>query len=702
VDCVLTHRLNSLWSYDQERTLTKCVPLQFYPIIKAWIKNANTKNLSGAKSYYLYQVVGASAIFTYASTTQNSNATGVRAGLSSAGARSVSVNADVLFMEERSQYPPGTADPLRYRLSASRLPVPLIRELGTPGGGQGIETELVDCEVHFYPHANCGNCGHLQVLNPFGCLLKPRVVSGDNGNPETAFLSKTGRPMEWFHSDPLDPVTSAFFGCSECGSEIDRSARVNARMYCIKTGVSIGAFLDNLNDGIPSRNIKAAFHISPVPRDTHFNNAAQLIKTGLEVINTNDWCQQGLGWASVTKTEGLTRELLERAMCSPTPDRKPDLIFAGIDQGRQQDWLSVIQVWLPTDWRSLKPIQVVEQSIRKIVYMSDILRDDIPRLLSEHDVDLCLMDNEPSRKEAIKLSEEVHCLDIVDQTNRLPDLVRHQVVADGGIYASCWLIESKTFMTEILSAFQTLHADGHPLYRLPDWSDQFASQTELSPITHLTSPYRNSLGVWERGRVNDLFSALHFAEAAFYIRMNGLKEANPGRKAVLNLKWKDHLIGGDDALDYAYNPKLTVGLSFSSNDRHYCAIAFQEYQGTKIIVAMFDSRLSQQDLVLQVANWVGANTRQIRIYGSPDNDWLLIWQSFNQSKISAYKCYSGNSQTSADIAKAINGYLAKSQLLLLSPECEPLYTAVGRSVWKGENFSEYPEWINCMGYILLP
>jgi hypothetical protein len=696
IDCVLTHRLNSLWAYDQERTLTKCVPLQFYPTIRAWIKNANTKGLSGSKSYYLYQVVGASAIFTYASTnkTVSTQSTGARSGLAAAGARSVSVNADVLFMEERSQYPPGSADPLRYRLSASRLPMPIIRELGTPGGGQGIEVELKDCDRHFYPHALCIECGHLQALNPFGCLLKPKEVSQSE---DLVYLSKSGRPLDWFHKDANDPVESAFFGCSNCGSELHHHAVENAEMYCLQSGLSIRDYLDTLPEGIPNRVIKAAFHISPIPRQTRFNNAAKLIKDGLEVLNTNDWCQQGLGWASTTKSEGVTRELVERAILAPAPNRKPDLIVAGIDQGRQQDWLAIIKIWFPDNWRSLKPIQVAEESIRQVQIMQDILRDDIPHYLAEHNVNLCLMDNEPSRKEAIKLAEQVECLEIVDQCNNLPELVRHQIVADGGIYAPCWLIESKTFMTEILNSFSTLHTDGYPLYRLPDWHHHLANPTELSPVAHLISPYRNLLGIWERGKVNDLFVALHFCEAAFYIWINGLRESSQKVTQVFNVSWASHVIGGTDSIDYAYNPKLPIGISLSGRGDEICAIAAQSYGNTQVVIKAFQDS-SEQKITEQIGKLLVSHSGEIRIYGNPECDWADIWRGLAKAKVSAYKCYGDRVLPDRELAKLLNQKLSRFQILLLSPSCDNLFTILQRATWKGDSVNGDRAWIECLSY----
>ncbi|MCC5622700.1 hypothetical protein [Nostoc sp. CHAB 5715] len=137
---------------------------------------------SDAQNLKTFQVMGATTQFTYVSVSKKRESDDGRA---SAGGVNVGFSADVLIKEERSQYPPGAGDPLNRRLDAARLPSRPIRELGTPGSGNGVEAEIKAADYHFYPHYTCPYCEAIAPLHPKGCLLKP---------VGSKYLSPSGRP----------------------------------------------------------------------------------------------------------------------------------------------------------------------------------------------------------------------------------------------------------------------------------------------------------------------------------------------------------------------------------------------------------------------------------------------------------------------------------------------------------------------------
>ncbi|MGI0485856.1 hypothetical protein ACN4EK_10495 [Pantanalinema rosaneae CENA516] len=464
----------------------------------------------------------------------------VRAGgKAAAGGAAVSFQADWMVLEERSQYPPGAADPLPRRLDASMLPSRPIRELGTPGGGQGIEAELNDCDRYFYPHITCEKCRQMQALDPKGCLLRQTTQRDARGQAKVSYLSESGRPAEWFHTDPDNQVETAFFGCQFCGHPIADEQRFNAEFRCRLTGVSARDFIASLPTGVPERPWKVAVHLSPLTRSTSTNLAAEIIKSGLDATITHDWQQQRLGHPSEISATNITPEMLRVAMLAPKPsDRRPDYILAGVDLGRSEDWMVIIDFFLPEDHRKMKAIDISEKTIRSVRFAGGIIRDRIPQMLSDYRVQYGLIDNEPSRESSMKICRST-CLEMANQEGVMQEVVKQVTVEDGGISAKCWNIRNEKFLSLVLEGFLLQADDGYPLYRLPpEWMRWVANPSENSPLVHYVGPHRDLDGQWHRGpgNVDDLYFATMFAEAAFYLKLVHMRRyygsAGSGDRAV--------------------------------------------------------------------------------------------------------------------------------------------------------------------------
>jgi hypothetical protein len=522
-DCLTTGKLNSAWFYDSRTNLDQNVPMQFHPVMEFWIAHMQEDGIRFRRGRdrtinTRYQVDQANAIFSYVSTSRPS----IRdMGRAAAGGAAVSFQADWMVLEERSQYPPGAADPLPRRLDASMLPSRPIRELGTPGGGQGIEAALEDCDRYFYPHYECEQCHQVQPLDPKGCLLIPTTVRDALGRPKTSYLSESGRPIHWFHSDDHHPIDSAYFGCAYCGHAIADEQRYSAEFRCRQTGERLRDFLDSLPAGVPEKNWKVAVHLSPLTRETRTNLAAEIIQSGLDASTTEDWQQQRLGHPSETQAASITMSMLREAMTAPKPERKPDYTLAGVDVGRSEDWFIAIDFFLPQGWQRMKPAEIMEKTIRSVRFASGIVRDRIPKLLKEYSVAYGLIDNEPSRESSMRICRGT-VLEMADQIAYLDDIAVEGVVEDGGMEARCWMIRNEKFMGQVLEGFLLKAPDGYPLYRLPiDWERWIGNPSENSPLRHLSGPYRDPDGQWRRGKgnVDDLYFATVFVEAAFYIKL---------------------------------------------------------------------------------------------------------------------------------------------------------------------------------------
>jgi hypothetical protein len=529
-DTIINGKLNCGYFFSSRDSREVNTPEQQRPTIERFaeeyekINGVKIRQRSDRKLSSRYQIDGVTAIFSYLSTSKASDS---KSSLAAAGGSAVSFTAHVMFVEEAGQSPPESTEVVMPRLSASKIPTKPRRDLGTPGGGgASIEVLLQDVHRNFYPHAQCKHCRKIFPLHPLGCLLKPIKRKNDLGKEVTSYFLSSGRPALWFSHDAERPVETAYIGCPHCEKPIDNETRYAARYRCTKTGVWLRDFLDSLpvNDPVACAdlNTRVGIHISPLVRKTKQNLAADLIDKGLRASRTADYHQQQLGIASSTQIVGISLEMLRKALAAPKPDGSPLFTLAGLDMGRSRDFLTIAQIYLPENYRFLDQQEISKQSIRRIVFSSDVERSQIPELLKRHKVNYGICDNEPSRDSSMELCNETKVLQMADQKDTLKDAVKLDKVKDGGAEYPCWFIRNKKFQDLILETFLEVAEDGYPLYRLPEaWNKHLSSKSDLSPFKHLTSPTRDpETEKWKRAADgnDDLFYSFLFLEAAFYIK----------------------------------------------------------------------------------------------------------------------------------------------------------------------------------------
>jgi len=515
-------RLHFAWIYATDKSLVANQPTQFKPVVENWVAGISQAGYDFSKKgdrkmVSRWQLGGVNGIFAAASTSNPALKSG--GGGAVAGSSIVSFTADILILEERSQYPPGAADPLPRRLDSSMLPSKPIRELGTPGGGAGIESGFGSVSRYFYPHYTCPSCGVIAPLDPKGCLLRPY----SHPRKGVSYLSESGKPLNWFHKEKLDSVKTAFIGCSSCQKELPIDVRYNAKFRCKSTGVWLRNFLDSLPPGAPSDRPKIVLHISPLLRRTAFNLAADLIQSGIEAEDSTDWQQQALGHVSETSQNNISLETLKCAIAAPRPTRAPNVRLCGIDQGRGQHWMWIADYVIDDPLYKEKAVEyVIENTVRNVIWAGPVLKGDVSDRLQEFNVQFGLIDNEPERTAAQEI-QRTTVLQMADQRDNQRDAVIHGNVRDGGQTMKCWLIRNQKFLKQVLTSFLSVADDGFPLTRLPaEWEGWIANQGELSPIRHLMTPsYDPNTGRWAKkpgGKsIDDMYYACMFCEASYYL-----------------------------------------------------------------------------------------------------------------------------------------------------------------------------------------
>ena len=511
--------LNTIWSYAGERALNNLVPRQFRPMIKHYLKRLGEKESGGTQNNTLYQYKQSNASFVYTSTGRSTES-----GLAQAGSTVVGMDADIAFLEERSQYPPGADAPIERRLDASRIPTHPIRALGTPGSGLGIEAEIEDADHYFYPAIACPHCQEEIFLDPKGCILKPKIKTLPSGEIKTVYLSDTGKPDSWHCRDESNAIATAYIACPECGGELTTEHRKTALFKDRYTGVWLKDFLASL-DGIPTKRLKAGINLSPLLRVTEYNLASEIIQSGLGTSNPFDWCQQMLGHPSETASTNITLEMIKGAIAAPIPSGEPSFTLCGIDQGRAEHWMWICSYYLPQDWLELSFSEVCDRTIRVVEWAGDIAKGEISTRLEEYRVDFGIIDNEPDIDGASRLCEECKgILEMADQKVGQLEEFKEGLARDGGDEYPCWKIRSEKYQRAVLNGF-VLSVDDYPLYRLPsEWTRYYSQKTERSPIRHLTGvSYDPANGKWlrDKNHIDDLFFAAHFCEFAFALQLEG-------------------------------------------------------------------------------------------------------------------------------------------------------------------------------------
>jgi hypothetical protein len=520
---VVECRLNVLYVFAQETALNRMVPIQFKPLFASWMerKGIVLKATEGSRNNRLIQVKGGTGIFSYVGTSKLN-----RDGRAAAGSSIVSFSVDLAFCDERSQYPPGAADPVYRRLDAGRLSSHPIRLLGTPGSGIGIEEEIERADHHFYPHVKCPNCHKETSLHPFGALLTPNKKTNESGETEIKYLSESGKPESWRHDDEFDPVGSAYFSCIHCSYKLETNDRIHAHFTCLHTGTRLTEFLDNFENPNGKR-YKVGITLSPLLRESNLNLAAEIIQGGLDSSNPADWQQQRLGLPSQGGDASLSINQIKRAIYAPEPvinKAQERWILGGIDQGRSFDYLCITEFVLPSGYERLSVNDVLDQSLRIVKFAGAIPRSEIATKLNHYQCSTGLCDNEPSISSAAELVSSIGW-QLADQKPRQKDATKEIIVRDGGEEFSCWGIRNDRFLRAVKNIFITKAKDGYPLVRLPkSWESWLNNPTELSPIKHLTSlSYDSSTGNWIRPQDHndDVYYAFMFCEAAFYLQLTG-------------------------------------------------------------------------------------------------------------------------------------------------------------------------------------
>lgn len=538
--------LNIINAYDQEQSLQDNVPTKLRRILDKIVEKKNTDR-PGKRNDHTYQY-GRATLFNVAAGQARGS---LRKGRAAVSSNLASKSGDFLVGDERSQFPTGATDIMARRLDNSVLETQPLRFLGTPGSGGGIEVDIERCDYHFYPHVCCPGCDRVYPLDPKGCLLQSTTLHMANGQTKQSYFDETGRPKlytdsdgnmaaAWFHRDPLDPKGSAYISCPhpDCGIELENEVRSQAKFQCLNTGITLREFLDNLPDEPGTEQHRIAIQHTPLTQTPRYNLAASIIRSGIDTKSPADFQQQRLGWKSELQANRITQDMIDLAIGAPILNKKPDYVLAGADVGTTSDWLAIAEYHLPDNRRGMTVQEIINNTVRIVRFAGDIVGSEIPDRLKLYGVQYGLIDSKPTVTSAVQRCD-VSCLELAIQKDSQLSATKESEVLENGTAYPCRAIRTPKFKQQLLDTLLRAWVDHYPLMRLPaSWRQwQGEDGSARSPIRHLKGPHLvPDTGQWIRpeDHVDDIFMALVFCEAAFYLMLTG--EAGTDTQGIQWLK----------------------------------------------------------------------------------------------------------------------------------------------------------------------
>jgi hypothetical protein len=509
----LTQRqgLRGLWSFPKARTLELLSPRQHKPLLRHWAKINGIKTITREMltSNTTFDVGFGSATFTHLNS-------GKQDGGAAAGTAVVAVTADYAIAEEASQSSQAEILPLYRRLDASRIqPTQPVIQLGTPGAGGGIESAIANATYEFWPHAYCPHCGDHMSLHPKGALLRPVLVIQDDGTPVERYAGDDGLPLNWYRHVEHNPIETAYIGCPECGHEFSVEARNEAVYRCVNTGMMLDYFLEEyVPNHWEDERIEAGMWAGALARPNKPHLARDIMEE-MSIEGIEDWYQQRLGISSSAMSNTVSPEALVAA-CNRPPlkvlPKEHRVRLIGVDQGRSAWYASVVDFIY--DKELIIPELMYMQSKRNIITMDCISAHELPDYCKKHKVQGGFVDNEPTIELAARLSKQAG-LRIADQQLKLKDDFKAKMINEGGEKYFGYSIRYTKFARAIFTLFNTSRVSANRQFL------RYAQGSTKDPgnvFKHLTRiSWNNEEGdiVRPPDKVDDLFFALMFAEAAF-------------------------------------------------------------------------------------------------------------------------------------------------------------------------------------------
>jgi hypothetical protein len=441
-----------------------------------------------------------------------------------------SITVDVQLLDEYQQYDPKLAGVLGNRMDNSDLFSKAQRFISTPGKrGTSVDLQLQQCSHVFEAHTECPHCSKLASLNPLNCLIKQVEIIGTDNEVTLSYWDENQKIMDWYHHDPEDKINSAYVSCEHCRGEIDEKAIAQARLYDHKTLMSTQEFIQVVNaDPFKLRQIGVV--ASPILRKSKVPIAVRLINEGVNTQNPQNYIEQTLGVCSNDNFDGLTIDLIEKAVYV---DKQPLNIkdytkysVVGLDVARSSHYACIADLYVPN---SGSPDFKYDNTIRSVKSYERVSAHNFSNLYHNYNIDFGFMDLNPDQSLAVDLCSQYNMFASA-QKHALKEMFRHDGVVDaaGLSFDRSYSINNQYFINRVIRGFQRKNEHGELIYRLPNaLESELRSPTSNTVVGHfLNMVFNGDKNMWEKGSNNrsDWFYSTLFVEIAAYYACTSMSD----------------------------------------------------------------------------------------------------------------------------------------------------------------------------------
>jgi hypothetical protein len=320
-----------------------------------------------------------------------------------------------ILVDEFGLCPPETLDVAEARMEKSFWKIPFSRAGSTPGvEGGTVDTAVRQSNRIFEWQVQCHHCQSIQILDAFGNFLRPAMIT-EEGVSEEKYVDKMGRPYSWFHhsENPEDckdgelqgidleqAFKTAYVGCRNCGNPLNWDIDIAAGEFVCTTDnrTTLKSLLAIAQK--EQKPIRESWAIT-LPKLASLTFKPEVrIRAMFRTRKPGDGIQQFLGKAITLGGGKITSSRLQRCISIPVPNRKPDLVLGGVDQGRYGHWLLIANFWYGEEGDKYTRWETGHKEIFYWGSISDF--SDLDKFAEEYQVNIFGCDQEPEYNDACK------------------------------------------------------------------------------------------------------------------------------------------------------------------------------------------------------------------------------------------------------------------------------------------------------------
>lgn len=429
-----------------------------------------------------------------------------------------SISVDIVFIDEFQQSDSRVVGVLSNRMNASSLEFNPEYYLSTPGSeGTGVDNELSKCDDVFEAHTECPHCKQWTNLNPLKSFLTTKPIINSDGESIDRYYDDGFNISGFHHSNPDNPIDSAYIACQFCKGKLEQSDLDKARMLERRTHITAEEYHQEVNKD-PFKVRKVGLLVNPFLRRTKRYIAPRLAREAQETENPKDYLQQKLGIATSSNADGISKESIARAIALPEEPADLDTYLKvkmlGADIARGSNYLTVMDCYIPLTGTKQFKYNNTKRYIRSFERVSSA---GMVQFARNQKIEYGAVDLAPDYHYTTELCKDTKWLPVLQKKSFKSIIKENDETETGGIKVKAIDVDNQYFLNRIVTNFGRQN-----IISIPDnLQGQLNDPPRTSVVYHLKSlEFDIDRGLWQKpadgsSRCDYVYSTL-FAEVALY------------------------------------------------------------------------------------------------------------------------------------------------------------------------------------------